>query len=736
MLQTDVSKSHSPLVEGALFLLVGIGSTLSNLAIYAGLLHFVGLSPLLSASLAYALLLPVHFAAYARLVFQSETIDWRVIAGYLSTLLTSFLLNVGLVRLYWGTLQADPIAAQVLALIPAIATSYLLFKYVVFADTKPKWRFNLSFIDLLPILTALAAIVASYLSIVVMLLFSHQILWADDWRIYNDYFFVRDLWGSIVDRQNGHLFIVPNTLFLANYAGLGGGMTLLSILNAGLLCLIGFVLGAVVDSALRDLNVTTSNRIASFTTVAAASLMLAAPVTQIWAIGVHNQLVVFGAVLASVFSAGLLGALERLRIAAGFASSALLASASFSTGSAVWALGFAGAFAKRERLSVIATYFAGGAIAGIVTLGVFSGVANRAHVGDPLKLLAFVPPFLGNMPSRFIYGPRVDEAHLILAGIAGTIGLVAYLTLTARVFGRFAGRGNTALDQVYTALWLFAGFAVLTGILVAIGRSSGSLGIELAIAPRFLTWSAAFWVALSATAIIVAHEVSTSRSLVFLLPVAVVALLSAVTIAVNVTTVQKLQYVANKMIGRALQIAISGAERPPRDYVWSKNNKVRDATVIKVINHLRDHERNIFRNDWAQLYGTNASEHIASAGISRCRGEFQIQATKRKDEWKILGAAWPNDRRMWTLSLVIAVEPEGNIVGIALPAFGSPSVIDQRRWTLSGLVYFVPLVRKWPGASGRVIGELRAPPSQQPPKAGGYTWAGRDRTGRWCQIGK
>ena len=166
--------SYSTLKEFMRFLVVGAANTTLNFLLYS-LCIFVGLNPPLSAVVAFVGLIPIHLKAHASFVFRSQLDISTVLKSSLS-LAISMGLNVGLVTVFWAYLLADPIPAQVLSIGPAVAANYMLLKFFVFS------RFPVLHavrsVPRLPLLTAGVAVLAVYVSVAAILLYTNPFLFS------------------------------------------------------------------------------------------------------------------------------------------------------------------------------------------------------------------------------------------------------------------------------------------------------------------------------------------------------------------------------------------------------------------------------------------------------------------------------------------------------------------------------------------------------------------------------
>jgi putative flippase GtrA len=714
--------------EVALFLVVGITTAAAYLLVAALLTTLVGLTPTVSAAIAFVLLIPPHFASHSRLVFRHGAFSPAIVLRYALALSTSMVLNVGLVAIYWRYFLAPPLSAQALAVIPMSIASFILFKYVVFRD-RPislSWR-GLEF--LIPAATTAIACVALYAAIAAMLLYTKSILHADDWRIYNDYFFARDLWDSVFGRQNGHLIVPANAIFLANYTFLGGGMAILSIINVCLLGTAGAIGAYVADQVLSAWQTPGRTRVAVASTLLALGLILLAPVTQFWGLGIHNALVVFGVAGAAFMASGHAGRLSKPSTAAGYVLFALIASTSFSTGTAAWALGFAGAIVARERALVSGLYLALGVTMGLLTLGVSVFESSAAVTSLSLStVVQFVPAFLGNGPWEIRVLPPDHAARFFYASIIGFMGLTLYGLLTLRVMARWVYREETTEGFGYTYLWLLASFAVLAAALVAVGRSKSDLGVYAALYPRFATWSALFWVSLVAAGALAILDLSRRSKLSGRVARLSILVVAALILAVNLRLMStRVASAFNYSSDSITQVAVNREHERTRVNLWRPDKWPIEQRVIA---DMRAKKRNIFLWDWPHFMGTKAvSRALAKARAVPCHTYLRFFDTSKDNEWKVRGYAVPGTSGPSPLEVLFFINHDGVVVGFALPVFGSPARNAQSASVFQTILQSLPLLSRAPGVSGAFVGTVR---HQAGDDAYDFVVAGRDRVGSWC----
>ena len=726
-----VIPTHSFGREWVLFVAVGLGVTATNVLLYLAGVYIAGLRPSIAAGIAFILLVPIHFFSYSKIVFRSGSTSFKMIFCYAATLAVSFLLNVGLVDFYWGVLLAEPISALVLSLGPAVLANYVLFKFYVF---QPSAKRNLlSFTTIANLLIIFVAIVAIYLSVASMLLYFHSFLFSDDWRLYYDYFFRRTFFESIFGRQNGHLMIVPNAIFFGNYALFGGRMIVSVLFSVATLGMSGLISALVIVRALKFQNVRPIERIAAASVVLLLAFLLTAPVTLYWGMGVHNHFTVLGAVGAAFFASGMA---RPVLFFPGFLVCAVLASTSFSTGVAVWGLGFAGAVVARTRPATVLLYFFLGITGALVTSGYFTSdiVTSRLTI-PPLNTLALsIPTFIGNAPGHFFLLGRSNEVLSPSTLAFGSFGLIGYLMLTFRVFYSMYRQRTSDLEKAYTFFWLICGFVVIAGFLIAIGEHWDSGGV---LQPRFATWSTLFWGSLCATSLLSIAECF--KRYLGIHPVAVLWIFTVATAVIFINThviTHKLRYMYSYQADRISQVAINQEYRPTVDTLW----RVGQSQVTQQISgDLRAKRLNLYAEEWPHLMGENLRTTKDDTPNS-CTTRFYILSTTRHDEWIVRGWIWPEKDSIGTIKTVYFLDETGKVVGFAKQIFGPPhtgdrSYIEGRPLT-SRILHAtqLPLLADLPGVSGHFRGRVNSVSESTEKLKAKLSVLGEDASGKWCSV--
>lgn len=733
---------HSPLIEGALFLVTGLGITVLNLIFYLGFIHLLGLSPPVAAILSFICATPPHFISYSKLVFRTKGgkgTFWR----YGLTLLISCFLNVVVLSFFWAWLLADPLPAQLLGLIIAVLSNYLLLKFFVFRHSFDWGRDSRAQIALN--LTALIiGFAAIYISFLAISLYTAPELFADDWRHYRDYFLDKSYLSALLDRQNGHPMIFPNIVMYHNLWLFGGQMSTLAIVNLTLFALAGAGMGYTLYRIAISFNFGLSTALAMFVSGLVVFYLLSAPNVQFWGLPLHNHAVMAAAVLSVLFASGTLGRLDRPSIFLGWFFFALIAAGSFSTGASVALLGVIGATLNRSRLPIVALYAIVGIIITTISLGLLfssrdvSG-ANPASLFDIAALAEFMLAFIGAPWLNIIEGSRdLAMARAVRFGILAIILFFPVAIYGLRLWFRRDDGG--LLPRVHFAALLLSLYALSIPPQIYLGRID-SFGSQIALAPRFATWAALFWYALVWSYLLIFLQVARRMRGLRWLPSLGVASLAAAAVWVNYTAVdQHVRFKVKFHADRLTQIAINQDDRPTRTTLWGQDH---DATQA-VIGDMKKTGRNLFARDWPWRQG-EPYPNLSDINLT-CPGWLQFRTTDRPDEMTLRGWAFRTEAQAGALHHLYVVGPDGNVRGHAKPVFGKvwdEGLYAQARPPAYKSLHAVPggVFESLPGISGHIFGNVRLSSSSpdattvnQPVNLPGYRIVGEDSAGRACEL--
>ena len=685
------------------FLIIGTIITISNFLLYKTIIIYFGISPVLASSLVFLLLIPPHFISYSKLVFTPHTKPMATLARYAGALTISWMVNVVLVWFYWAVLMADPLPAQALTLPIVIATTFLMLKFWVFKEPVAS-GFRLGWG--LPLVSILIASAAGYFAIICIALYTHAIPFGDDWRHFNDYFFVRDTFGSIFGRQNGHLMILPNAAFYSNQVLLDGRMSNIALLSIGALGLFGMIAAKSIDSALKDNGARDDLRLASAIIMLVSPYLLIQPVTQFWGIGLHNHLASLGLATTAYMASGLAGRLERPVVMIGFVAAAVLGSSSFSAGAAAWAMGFVGSIATRTPLRICVIYFVLGLTGGALALGIWTGGPSVGKLPSPGHLASSVAILLGNAPAWLVPSVDLDQRRLI----AFSIGAVGLLVAAGAALIHVAQNKTNPYNRMGSGerffLLLCAGI-VLTATLISIGRAQTE---NATLYPRFATWSAVFQIGMLGLVMLTIHRLSVSlRNYKTIFGLALL-LISSFILFVNVQIIDRsIRYVYAGTVRIQTEIAVNTDQRPTISPLWRDRSDV----WLKVIKRLKDDKKNIFSESWTSDYGKELPLSM-DGSVQECNAQFRLSETKRNDEWVADGWIFGPGIFWDPIATVFFINKKGKVSGFARPVFApsnlskNPAYVRSRAiWT--GMLQSIPLplVGELPGLSGAMRGVVK-----------------------------
>ncbi len=587
------------------------------------------------------------------------------------------------------------------------------------------------------------SIISAYISVVSILIYTHPLLFQDDWRHYYAYFFEKTFLESIFDRQNGHIMLLPNFIFYMNYRFLGGVMINLALVSVAVLGAVsGFFMLALVRG-LKSLKVGLIQTIGIGSIALSVVLLLTAPVTLFWGIGVHNHLVVLGAVGAALFASGLLGPINKMPAFVGFVACATLASTSFSTGTAVWALGFVGAVALRCRARVLIGYLVVCALGGLATLGYLLFGQTVARVGEIPTLGVFavaVPAFLGSAVGD-IFRPGISrDTLLVVSTVVGFLGIAFYLLLALKVYQSMRREPGSELGRAYLFFLLVDTFVIGAGLLVGLGRAGKEAGILNVISPRFGTWSTLFWGALICAMFLATREMVQRYGAPRIVTVMVGATVALAVLAIDYHAIDsKLRYTHNTMVKMLTQVAINQETRTPEHHFFLRDS---GEIIRRVVGDLRANRRNVYSQQWPHLMGGKLPASGGSLEARRCVGSFNLKPTTRGDEWIVGGWMGPKRSQDDPIKTAYFVDSTGTVVGFAKPIFGPPRRYSDaylKARSVESIILqatHIPLLTDLPGISGHLLGRvLLEKKNVRDVKKEISVW-GEDAEGRWCNSRK
>ncbi|WP_159079883.1 GtrA family protein [Methyloceanibacter sp. wino2] len=727
MTRTAASQRHAS-AEFAYFLLVGATITAANILVYYVLVSVVGLTPGLSAVIAFAILVPPHFLSYAKIVFGHSGVSWSVLFRYVLTLATSCGVNLALVHFYWAVLMADPLPAQALALPVVLATNYLLLKFWVFqgqpADQEGS-RFSLALV------AAIIAALSAYFAMVCMVLYVHPMPIADDWRQLNDYF-LRSPMEAIFNRQNGHLLIVPNALMYANQIYLDGRMSNLALVNIGFLGLFGLVAAAAADTTLRHRKAPIDIRLATAAVIIAFPFCLLQPVTQFWGLGVHNHLAILSTGLAAFAASGLSGRLDRVKTMILFVLAAAIAGTSFSAGVAAWSLGFFGAIATRASWRVVMLYLVVGLVGAALCLGVGTSGTPVDRVPGIARLAAAVLVAVGNAMSPLFHHLR-DPGRWNVACAIGAVAVVVWIFGTVQHLALTRGDPYDRNFLGARFFLLLCCFALIAGFLIAVGRQD----LENAtLAPRFATWSTVFYLGIVGWGILEVDRLTAGMARKRILYSAGLALLATVLVIVNLNVVDRRVRAVQAYDTRlTTEMTVNRDSRPTATQLWHNRTDV----WLRVLHELIERKTNVFASGWARRYGSSLPPSTADAKRD-CVSRVAISETPRADEWLVTGWIFRKGVVAAPISTVYFTDDTGDVVGFARPVFAPRSFHKDKTYTANRPLWVgiaqdlrIPAIGDLPGPAGAMQGRIRLAAANAAEVRKRVAVTGESRNGSWCK---
>ncbi|MYH15480.1 MAG: hypothetical protein F4149_09940 [Gammaproteobacteria bacterium] len=550
------------------------------------------------------------------------------------------------------------------------------------------------------------AAIVIYIAAAAVLLYTNPLLFADDWRHYNHYFFERDLINAIFGRENLHLMILPNIMFLSNYLFFDGRMSNLALINVGLLSTSAALAAFAWLRATWKPDRHMAEVAGAFLVWAAILLFLGAPRTLFWGIGVHNHLVVLGAFGAALFASGLTGSLRKPINFIGFIGFATIASTSFTTGSAVWMLGFLGAVLNRERLSTTLTLLIVG-LAGLITTVwpmLSKGVVADAGL-NVTSLLVFCASLFGSAWTTV--GPDLAQGNelLVCAGI-GAFGVLVIILAAVRTLLR---PEISEMDRLYCYFVLIGSFVVAASLMIGYGRIELEHGLWESLRPRFHTWSLLGWASVVGVMLGAAYEASHRFRTHWPLTAYVVSLLLLILLG-NLNVINSsLRHTYSYWMDTVTQVAVNHINRPTDRRLW----RDREDVWLRVIDHLRSHKRNIYAESWPHRMGHDMST-VRDQLNNRCNSELEVMPSNRHDEWIVRGWILPQSKHSAPITNVYFLDKKGQTIGFSKPIFGSQRGENQRYrdhmiWP-ARLMDSLGLrsARDIPGVSGHFLGRIIA----------------------------
>ncbi|GEM_PF-6897536 len=516
------------------------------------------------------------------------------------------------------------------------------------------------------VLTTLAFI-GCYFTLIATFLLSNTVLWQDEWRHFNDYLFLKDTSSSILDRQNGHLMIIPNAIFLANYYLLGAKEIWLILLNNITLLIITAVIVTNLFKTLKEKVVTIVN-IASCAILALSIFWLAGSVTLFWGIGIHNNLAALGTTFA-VYSLSRQQKIGYFKAMLFFIIGATLSSSCFGAGSATWALGIIAAILLRQNYKIVFSYLLVGLLGGFLTIGYYTITKGGGIIKfELLPFIKSIPAFLGASFTQMFAGFLSPSLINILAIIIGFLGLIV---LVIKAFSFWMDSQKEANLRFYKTPegvlfhLLLAFFGVACGVLVGLGRVKGDL--THALDGRYHSWSVIFWSGLLATSIIFISHIQKSKQqqtmMASFLSITVLGL-----VFFNLAKIDLRLEAHNSVLTYQTDLVVHPDTKGKEAFLWQGNLDIPRfrKIVVKVANQLKTEQKNIYTQAWTHWIGKNFTAEFPIKNTATLTNQLQFSTEPENKDVIIKGWVAPSSTFQSAPTNLVIVH-EGIIIGIGVP---------------------------------------------------------------------
>ncbi|MFK7978561.1 MAG: hypothetical protein AB8G86_01145 [Saprospiraceae bacterium] len=515
-------------------------------------------------------------------------------------------------------------------------------------------------------LTAIA-FVGFYFTIITTFLLSYTVLWQDEWRHFNDYLFKKDTYHSIFDRQNGHLMIIPNAIFLAN-------MHLLTAKEIWLILLNNITLLFITAVLIRNLYHTLKGQIKPIANIASCAILalsvfwLAGDVTLFWGIGIHNNL----AALGTTFAAYSLSRQEKIGPYKGmlyFVIGAMLSSCCFGAGSATWVLGFVAAILLRQNFKFVLSHLVIGLLGGFLTIGYYTLSRGGGIIKfEIIPFIQSIPAFLGACFTQMLNG---FLAASMINIISITLGLIGLLLLGIKAFSFWKDTSKAVEFRFYKkpAGMLFplllAFFGVACGVLVGLGRVKGDL--THALDGRYHSWSVIFWGGLLATSIIFISHLQKSKlqekMLAGFLSFALFSFLFF-----NLAKIDLRLEVNNAVISYQTDLVVHPDTKGKEKFLWQGNLDIPRfrKIVVKVADYLKTEQKNLYTQAWTHWMEKDFATEFTVEKPTPLGSQLQFSIDAATKDILLKGWVFPNSTfQLAPANLVVVYK--GKIVGVGTP---------------------------------------------------------------------
>lgn len=596
-------------------------------------------------------------------------------------------------------------------------------------------------------LLTLFALLAALPIVIAMLSYINPMLMADEWRHYYDYFFRYSFLDGIIARQNGHLMLLPNSVFKMNYLLGSGRQENLASVNAVMVFATGWVLGSGFIAG-QNCTFTGPRR----GLIRAIFILCAFSITNMassfWGLGVHNQSGVLFAALAILPISGAFGSLSRFHNIVAFTVFAFISASSFSAAAAVWFLGPAATIVTPCRIRTVIVYCSIAILGFMITLGLNSLQGGLSNISFSITDLVQVVTAMLGLPATMGLGQynMADKAATFrISMLFGMVGIVVLVIVTAYIFTlRFQHLSHTTkLTQALPSLrvcWLFTIFSVGACFLVAIGRISQSTDIQNFLYPRFIPWSYCLWVGSAGFGLYFAYsKLGRSRisSPAWISYAITTLIIGALAISNTIVLKNGLTYRYSHAITVAADLIVNRNEGGAVAVLWRPDKR---EIVQRVANDAFENRLVIFAQDWARRDETRF--HVTERDApSNCIARLTMRPYKESNDFLLDGWVHPIGSDLSTIRVLFAIDPMNQVIGIALPRFGNQNHLDvaeiKARQPIASLFSVLPgPYDRFPGISGYFRGIVSATgiSVDEKGKTSNIRYYARDVNGRICKV--
>ncbi|HFB54741.1 MAG TPA: hypothetical protein ENJ46_02365, partial [Hellea balneolensis] len=478
--------------------------------------------------------------------------------------------------------------------------------------------------------------------VVFVTMYVNPILFADEWRHANAYFYNLDLIQSLIKRKNGHLMVFPNGILQVNYHVFRGTEYMLGLVNAALLAFTGHI---VAHTLCKGRYVPVLKRGAIELMLSGFLFWMVGYSSILWGLGLHNHLAVLGAVLCAYFAAGFTGKLDDRQTVLKIFASAYLAAASFSAGASAWFLGIASAIATKQKLKITLLYAFVGGIGFMMTLGFFvlrrppqGGIDLKEAISAILALIGY--PVVTAVQARANMTP-IDVFSW--SKFFGAVGILVFIVLTLVILSAKQPTHKIQIEERSRRIfvWLLMVFGLGACVLIIAGRLGSSPEVMNILTPRYVPWAVIFWLGVLAICInaLLGHRVQTSRFDPTGLTVFCVLFGLLIT---NIWVINSvIQYGHTYKLRRAMDVILTAPSEKLAGTVYHKD---KEQLVLRVAQYLKANHLNIYAQDWPYLVGRTFPDQEVPIG-RKCAGWFGARDYGDGTAMIVDGWAWPDNQQ-------------------------------------------------------------------------------------------